>query len=205
MTYQTCSAKIGGLIIGALLLALAGCGPDSRPGTGAVPEGTPSDRNKTGREVRELDWEDLLPEGYHPEKILEEFGELFEEVLLLEDDDPRAEALLLKLKTFLDAAPVVPELDGVLARLPGFVVPLEGDGEMIFEFLLVPYYGACLHEPPPPANQIVHVIIEKGKGLVLKGLMEAVHVTGILRVQHSSSELAEAGYTLHPTEIVPYR
>jgi uncharacterized protein len=205
MLYQTCSAKIGGLIIGALLLALAGCGPDSRPETGTGTAGTVSAGNKTVSEVRELDWEDLIPEGYRPEKFLEEFSELFEEVLHLEDHDPLVEALMLKFKTFLDAAPVVPELDGVLARLPGFVVPLEGDGEMIFEFLLVPYYGACIHEPPPPANQIVHVIIEKGKGLVLKGLMEAVHVTGTLRVQHSSSELAAAGYTLHPTEIVHYR
>jgi hypothetical protein len=49
-------------------------------------------------------------------------------------------------------------LDGQNIRLPGYIVPLEVSEEgRTTEFLLVPYFGACIHVPPPPSNQIVHV------------------------------------------------
>lgn len=55
-------------------------------------------------------------------------------------------------------APVVKALDGQNIRLPGYIVPLEVSEEgRTTEFLLVPYFGACIHVPPPPSNQIVHV------------------------------------------------
>jgi len=51
-------------------------------------------------------------------------------------------------------------LDGQIVRMPGFVVPLEDYVESASEFLLVPYYGACVHVPPPPPNQMVYVVME---------------------------------------------
>lgn len=42
------------------------------------------------------------------------------------------------------------KLDNQDVRIPGFVVPLEGDAKKITAFLLVPYFGACIHVPPPP-------------------------------------------------------
>ncbi len=60
-------------------------------------------------------------------------------------------------------APVVKELDGQQVKLPGYIVPLEVSEEgRTTEFLLVPYYGACIHVPPPPSNQIVHIFSEMG-------------------------------------------
>ena len=49
-------------------------------------------------------------------------------------------------------------LDGATVRLPGFIIPLDArrDG-VLDEFLLVPYFGACIHVPPPPPNQLVYV------------------------------------------------
>jgi hypothetical protein len=61
---------------------------------------------------------------------------------------------------------LTPELQGVIngvARVPGYMIPLEDNLEEVTEFLLVPYPGACIHVPPPPPNQIVHVIMEGGK------------------------------------------
>ena len=49
------------------------------------------------------------------------------------------------------------ELDGQNVRIPGYLLPLDFDGKKVTEFLLVPYVGACIHVPPPPPNQIVHV------------------------------------------------
>ncbi len=60
-------------------------------------------------------------------------------------------------------APVVKSLDGQQVKLPGYIVPLEVNEEgRTTEFLLVPYYGACIHVPPPPPNQIVHIFSEMG-------------------------------------------
>ena len=73
----------------------------------------------------------------------------------------------------------------------------------IDQFLLVPYYGACIHVPPPPANQTVHVVTRDGKAY--RGeLFDAVWVTGTLRVEPLSSDLAEAGYRLENATVAPY-
>ena len=102
-----------------------------------------------------------------------------------------------------DGAPVVEALNDKVVRLPGFVVPVEFDGTNVSEFLLVPYFGACIHTPPPPANQIVYVKSEKG--VAVQGLFAAVNVTGKLKTLQTSSELAEAGYTMEAYEVVPYQ
>ena len=57
---------------------------------------------------------------------------------------------------------VVAELNGKRVRIGGYVVPLDFEATTIKEFLLVPFVGACIHVPPPPANQIVYVKADKG-------------------------------------------
>jgi uncharacterized protein len=80
---------------------------------------------------------------------------------------------------------------------------LELDAKRMSEFLLVPYYGACIHVPPPPANQTIHVVAPAG--LEYGGeLFDTVWVTGTIRVMRSSSDLAEAGYRIDVSEIEPY-
>jgi hypothetical protein len=66
-------------------------------------------------------------------------------------------------------------------RVPGYMVPLADNLEEVTEFLLVPYPGACIHVPPPPPNQIVHVIMEGNKKTHVRLWMEAVWVEGTLR------------------------
>jgi hypothetical protein len=51
------------------------------------------------------------------------------------------------------------KLDEQEVRIPGFVVPLEGDAKTVTAFLLVPYFGACIHVPPPPTNQVIYVSV----------------------------------------------
>tara|TARA_B110000211_G_scaffold197288_2_gene226714 strand:- start:3 stop:503 length:501 start_codon:yes stop_codon:yes gene_type:complete len=99
-------------------------------------------------------------------------------------------------------APVVKALDGQSVSLPGFVVPLEGDSEVITEFLLVPYFGACIHVPPPPPNQIVHVTI-KG-GVPIDSLYDAIVVTGIISTQSWSGEIAQVGYKMKAVGVAPF-
>ena len=96
-------------------------------------------------------------------------------------------------------AEVVPELDGQRVRMRGFVVPMSFEGVKIKEFLLVPYVGACIHVPPPPANQIV--FIEAAQPIEVRGMFEAVAVTGTLRTMAMSTELASVGYHLAADQV----
>ncbi|KQQ64417.1 hypothetical protein ASF84_26110 [Pseudomonas sp. Leaf127] len=100
-------------------------------------------------------------------------------------------------------APVVKALDGKQVRLPGYIVPLEVSEEgRVTEFLLVPYFGACIHVPPPPANQIVHVTSELG--VKVEELYQPYWIEGPMQARHSTSELAEAGYQMVADKIFVY-
>ena len=81
----------------------------------------------------------------------------------------------------------VPELNGKLLALPGFVLPLEYKDKKVTEFLLVPWVGACIHTPPPPPNQIVHIVAKTP--FETKGMFEAVTVTGVMIIGERKSEL----------------
>ncbi len=70
----------------------------------------------------------------------------------------------------------------------------ERDDEVVTELLLVPYFGACIHVPPPPPNQILYVKFEKG--VPIQGLWDVVYIVGQLNVEMVESELGQAGYLI---------
>ena len=102
-------------------------------------------------------------------------------------------------------------LDGQLVRLPGYLLPLEFSGKMVTEFLLVPWVGACIHTPPPPPNQIVHV--KADKPFEMAGVFMPVWVTGKLSAASTKKSLflidgssdIDVGYSLHASQVEPYR
>lgn len=151
---------------------------------------------------RELTWDDLIPPDWLPEDL---FEGLFDDADLdrLDDYDPRAMEIMDKIREIWDAAPVVERLSGQRIRIPGFVVPLEGDGEHIREFLLVPYFGACIHVPPPPANQLIHVMPERD--IPASWNMVPVWVSGVLTVARYDSELGTAGYQMRGMLVEEYK
>jgi hypothetical protein len=81
------------------------------------------------------------------------------------------------------------DLVGMSVRLPGYVLPLEFKDRKAVEFLLVPTVGACIHTPPPPANQVVHVVYPKG--IEVNGLFTPVWITGTMVAQ---SSVLDVGY-----------
>jgi hypothetical protein len=147
----------------------------------------------------ELEWDAMIPDDYRPDKIMNQFGDIRD----LDDNDPRAQQVLKELEAAWNAAPVVEALDGKRVKLPGFVVPLEGDGKNLSEFLLVPYYGACIHVPPPPANQTVYVKVPKGDAEI-RSAFDTVWVIGTMSAKPFNSTLATAGYQIEADEILPY-
>ena len=101
-------------------------------------------------------------------------------------------------------APVNTELDGKLVKIPGFIVPLDvaKDGT-VSEFFLVPYFGACIHVPPPPPNQIVYVTAHKG--IALDSIYEAYWITGTMKMQNKSTRLGAAAYSLSADNVEIYK
>jgi hypothetical protein len=89
-----------------------------------------------------------------------------------------------------------------LIRIPGYVVPLTLDGQGVTEGLLVPYVGACIHVPPPPANQIV--FIQFNEPTPQDGLWDPVWATGRFKTAAVSTDLAEAGYVMTETKTVAH-
>jgi hypothetical protein len=95
------------------------------------------------------------------------------------------------------------DLDGKEVRIAGYVTPIDFDGTYISEFLLVPYVGACIHVPPPPANQIVFVSGVENYA-VEDGLLYPVWVTGTLRAVPLTTDLAEVGYQMEGATVERY-
>ena len=151
-------------------------------------------------DVRELEWEDLMPEDWDPFSGLDAL--MSDDVQNLADDSAQAETLMNAYREAIRSAPVVGELDGQQVRLPGFVVPLDFEDTETSEFLLVPYFGACIHVPPPPSNQIVYV--KTVASYPLKELFDPVWVTGEIRAEAHLNEVGDAGYTVQATIIEPY-
>jgi hypothetical protein len=102
-------------------------------------------------------------------------------------------------------------LDGQVVRMPGYLLPLEFSGKLVTEFLLVPWVGACIHTPPPPPNQIVHV--KADKPFEFGGLFTPVWVTGQLATSSAKKSLylidgssdIDVSYSLRASQVEPYK
>lgn len=81
------------------------------------------------------------------------------------------------------------ELNGKKIRLPGYLLPLEFEDKKVTEFLLVPWIGACIHTPPPPPNQIVHVKLSTGFDIG-DDVFTAVWINGVMKTEKNSPELS---------------
>ncbi len=107
----------------------------------------------------------------------------------------------------------VEELNGKQVRIPGYLLPLELSADKVTEFLLVPYVGACIHVPPPPPNQIVHVKVSQKGGYKSEGLFDPVWVTGEITAKSmvkdlflvDGSDIIDIGYTMQSNHIEPYQ
>lgn len=149
-------------------------------------------------EPRTLEWQQLIPPG--APVIQPQLAPLHDLSQL--SDALAAEAAPAARQTAPNA-PVVKALDGQQVKLPGYIVPLEVSEEgRTTEFLLVPYYGACIHVPPPPSNQIVHIFSEIG--IKVEDLYQPYWIEGQMQVKATSSELADAGYQMEAEKIYAY-
>jgi hypothetical protein len=163
-----------------------------------TPEGAvyqPSDKIVDG--FKEIAWETLMPEDWDPMAPLKKLN-----LDALDDNDPRAIEALKQAQLIWDKAPVNDSVDGIKVRIPGFVVALEENNNALKEFLLVPYFGACIHTPPPPANQII--LAHSNTAVPGVRTMDAVWIHGVLKVGGADTSMGRSGYRMEVVKVSPY-
>lgn len=141
------------------------------------------------RSAAEITWDDLIPPGIP-------YSEIVGEGVMDEGNDiwrPVFDANATKLN---------PTLDGAYIKMPGFIIPIELSTDGVKSFVLVPYVGACIHTPPPPPNQLVFVTAETP--WPSDDLWEAVWVTGEMKHELQTTEVAETGYVLQADKMDVY-
>ncbi len=140
----------------------------------------------------DLDWSDLIPPGQENiTQTLQGMGIIpHDEMAMLRSEQPQSSG-------------VRTDYNGKIVRIPGYMVPLDTTGAGVTAFILVPYVGACIHVPPPPANQLVFVTT--GTPYKSTDLFEAVNVIGMFGTASTSTRLADIGYALSADAIEPFR
>ncbi|MDR0621353.1 MAG: DUF3299 domain-containing protein [Deltaproteobacteria bacterium] len=145
-----------------------------------------------------LIWEELMPAGWDPVAILDDLN-----INDMADDDPRIDQVIDEFLRRWNDSPTNPEINAKRLKIPGFVVPLDFEDEKVDEFFLVPFFGACIHVPPPPPNQIILVRLKDPiEGL---GVMEVVWVYGKISLEKVSTDIGSSGYSLSADRVEFYR
>ena len=150
---------------------------------------------------KEIEWTDLMP----PED-LEALSNPPSYLNEIEDGSPEdqiSNQLANAIATAADdeyqqalvSTKVVPEMDGKAIRVPGFIVPLEFDDEQnITQFFLVPFFGACIHVPPPPPNQII--LVSSPQPFQIEALYDPFWISGIVKTELTTNDIATSTYSM---------
>lgn len=168
---------------------------DSKIQTNPKSEALPQSAFKT------VEWTDLMPKEdldallNPPSYITDVEDGSFEDQISNQIQNTIAAASNDRYQQALVSTRIVPEMNDQPVRVPGFIVPLEfNDEQRVTQFFLVPYFGACIHVPPPPPNQIIFV--NYAKGLKLDSLYDPFWISGILKTSVVENETATAAYTI---------
>jgi len=151
--------------------------------------------------VRTLSWDDLVAEGYDAQSIIAKYQS---KIQVIQEGSPEERALYKIMDEEFNQAPPNLKLAGKTVKIPGFVSPLDENNGMVGDFLLVPYFGSCIHSPPPPVNQTVLVNPKEGGSISMSKIRRPVWVVGEIKVERSSTDLAEAAYRIENARLEEY-
>ena len=196
-----------------LLLASDVLGEDKKVDTTNAPVEQKVVKTETNKKLpsptfKTIEWNDLIPEedlnvlmnppGYIDDLEDTAFDDDISAQLTINVDSAAND----RYQQALVSTNIIEEMNGLSVRIPGFVVPVEFDEESITEFFLVPYFGACIHSPPPPPNQIIYV--HAPKGLKLDTLYDPFWISGKLSTSMVENYMATAAYSLKMTSYEAY-
>lgn len=148
-----------------------------------------------------LSWEALIPPAER--EIIQQFqtptAANIAEQILLSLNASTSEAY----RDAMFSTNVVDEQIGRLSTISGFIVPLElAEDQQLSSFFLVPYFGACIHYPPPPPNQMIFARV-KGN-MAMPNINAPYSVTGILKQGLYEDVLGTSAYQFDLISIKPF-
>ena len=150
-----------------------------------------------------IDWNDLMPDPWVKEMSKDMAA--MSKLSYLQDSSDEATKAMSAIRKKLDEAPIVKTQLNKKVRIPGYAVPLDAERSDKREFLLVPYFGACIHTPPPPANQSVLVRpTAQSKIKKMPESMDVLWVEGELKEGRVSTGQGVSGYLLEAVSVAPY-
>lgn len=157
----------------------------------------------TQGEYVEIKWEDLELPGHGMNEVMKKYDPILQST---PEGAKNENDLLAKMQQELNNLPVNPALAGKKIKIPGYVTPLDSTDQkgQVKDFLLVPYFGACIHVPPPPLNQTLLVKPQEGKSISMEAIYDPVWVYGTVKVETATTDLAQAGYQLLDAKVEPY-
>lgn len=205
------------LLITALTMGVVGCSNQDAATAVNSADKQGVTQTDTTASATEITWEDLMPEGEDEllESLYVEFYEEFERKMFRNstslidaaNEDPGlssiAEGSASDTMEQIGTFNVVKDLDGKRIRVPGYVVPFDFSANAEHkEFLLVPYFGACLHTPPPPPNQII--LVKSELAAKIENIEEPVWLEGTLKTGEFLNDLGNSAYVLNLSKLEPY-
>lgn len=162
-----------------------------------------SSTNKPAKptEFKTIEWPDLMPQAdldaiLNPPEYLADIEDGSpEDKISSQITSSIAAAKDDRYQQALVSTNIRPEMNGQAIRIPGFIVPLVfSDDQVITEFFIVPFFGACIHVPPPPPNQVIYV--KYPRGFKLEALYNPFWLSGVLKTTLIENDVATAAYAM---------
>ncbi len=155
-------------------------------------------------EVKTIEWTDLMPE--EDLQLLLQMPEVqhdYSQPSPFDDNYQGDDPVAGQWQQILQSAKVRPEFNNAKVRIPGFIVPLEFDDKQnVTSFFLVPYFGACIHVPPPPPNQIIYM--HGAKNLKADMIYSPFWISGTLKTETMTHDLGQAAYSMAVDKVEEY-
>ena len=146
-----------------------------------------------------IEWQELIPLENRSDDLLEK---LQQELAQYEDYDPKAIEVYEKYSADFSNAPTNTAINESGIRLEGYIAPLEVINGKVSEFLLVPYFGACIHYPPPPLNQTIMVKLAPGFEILSEQVYDSFIVGGVIKISKQATDIGSAGYLIEDAIIL---
>lgn len=156
-----------------------------------------------------ISWEELIPDDdldallNPPEELSAIADGSLEDIIASQISNALEQAGDSRYQQALISTNIKSEFNNRRVKIPGFIVPVAFSEEQnVTSFFLVPYFGACIHVPPPPPNQIIFANYEKG--LKLESLYDPFWIEGTLRTDLVAMDIATAAYAMTVDGISEY-
>ena len=161
------------------------------PASAFLPPATAAKARPDPRQDLVIDWLDLMPDA---ERKALEAGVWPEMDIEHDTMDGTGQ---------FGSSATVASMHGRKVRIPGYVVPIDlDDQQRMRSFFLVPYYGACIHVPPPPPNQLISA--ELDAAIEVPSMWEAQWLTAELQISRVDADIASSSYRAVSAQIEPW-